>query len=165
MHVDPDHQGVLLEQLRRGVEDLRSRDACKTCDGRTVVDGQPWKCPGCNKAFGAPASVGRKLDNGKLQWSLFPVNALREISRVLMWGAYEVPLPDGTKGYGPGNWAEVQEARRRYYDAAMRHLTTWYEGEKLDPDSGRSHLAHASCCCLFLLALELRGKLPSPGEK
>ena len=30
-----------------------------------------------------------------------------------------------------------------YYDAVWRHLTAWYEGEDLDPDSGEHHIAHA----------------------
>ncbi len=135
---DPAAAAAVAEQMRRGVEDMRRGEL------HVVQERKP---------------EGLKLDKGKLEWSLFPVDALREVSRVLMWGAYEVPRPDGKKGYGPGNWEYVQDARRRYYDAALRHLTTWYEGEVFDPDSGRHHLGHAICCACFLLALELRGKL------
>jgi hypothetical protein len=48
-------------------------------------------------------------------------------------------------------------AYSRLYAATMRHMTAWWEGEKADPETGFSHLSHASCCALFLLAFELRG--------
>lgn len=103
--------------------------------------------------------VGQKDDTGKLQFSLVPWDALKEIIRVLVWGAYERPRPDGTKGYGPNNWEHVRDARKRYYDALIRHVTAWYNGERNDRDSGLHHLGHAGCCLLFLLALALRGKI------
>jgi hypothetical protein len=64
-------------------------------------------------------------------------------------------LEFGAKKYGAENWREVPDARRRYYDAADRHLRAWWEGEALDPDTGESHLAHAACCLLFLLGFEV----------
>ncbi len=93
--------------------------------------------------------LGTKADGGKLQYWLLPNDAVAEVVRVLMFGA---------KKYSPGNWAKVPEARQRYYDAAMRHLTTWFDGERCDPESGLHHLAHFCCCGLFLLALDLREK-------
>ncbi|MCM0035904.1 MAG: DUF5664 domain-containing protein, partial [Burkholderiaceae bacterium] len=30
-----------------------------------------------------------------------------------------------------------------YYDATIRHLFAWWEGEDLDPDSGMSHITKA----------------------
>jgi len=33
----------------------------------------------------------------------------------------------------------------------LRHLTAWWAGEDLDPESGLHHLAHAACCLMFLL--------------
>jgi hypothetical protein len=54
-----------------------------------------------------------------------------------------------------GNWRRVPDAQRRYFDAAQRHLLAWWAGEKEDPETTLSHLAHASCCVLFLLALDV----------
>ena len=110
---------------------------------------------------GGDPKPGVKDDKGKLEFSLFPLDALRSITRILMWGAYERPRPDGSKGYGANNWEKVPNARRRYYDALLRHVTAWYEGETNDPDSGAHHLAHAGCCLVFLLSLDLRGRLSS----
>ena len=89
--------------------------------------------------------LGRKDDQQKLQWSLLPFVAVRAIIEVLVFGADK---------YAPDNWKHVENPRQRYFDATMRHLTTWYGGEKLDPESGKSHLAHAGCCVLFLLWFE-----------
>lgn len=99
--------------------------------------------------------VGVKSDNGKLEFHLLPNEAVRSVVRVLMYGAYKALRPDGQYGYGPDNWKHVKNARRRYYDAALRHLTAWYDGDRYDFDSGEPHLAHAACCVLFLLGLEL----------
>jgi hypothetical protein len=32
----------------------------------------------------------------------------------------------------------------------MRHLVAYQSGEEIDPESGKSHLAHAQCCLIFL---------------
>lgn len=55
---------------------------------------------------------------------------------------------------GADNWKTVPDARRRYYDAAIRHLTAWWDGERNDPESNLPHLAHAACCIIFLLWLD-----------
>jgi len=87
-------------------------------------------------------AAGKKADAGKLPWHLLPLGPMRETVEVLQHGAAK---------YGSENWKHVLNARDRYYDAAMRHLTTWYDGQARDDESGRSHLAHAMCCLLFLL--------------
>lgn len=92
-------------------------------------------------------SKGRKDDQGKRRWGLVPWDALGEIVDVLMWGA---------KKYGDNNWELVEDAEDRYSDALLRHVLSKLQGESVDADTGKSHLAHAGCCILFLLALELR---------
>lgn len=94
---------------------------------------------------GDPPEQGRKDDKGKVLWNLIPWSAVRQIAGVLTYGAQK---------YAPDNWRYVPDARARYFAAAMRHLTAWWEGEKLDPESGKHHLAHVACCVLFLLALD-----------
>lgn len=93
----------------------------------------------------AVAAVGRKFDGGKLDYTLVPFEGLDEIVKVLMFGA---------KKYDRDNWRHVDNAAQRYTAAAFRHLTAYNKGETVDPETGVSHLAHAGCCLLFLLALE-----------
>ena len=96
---------------------------------------------------------GQKHDAQKDRWDLLPTAAVRQIVKVLTFGA--------TK-YGDQNWEFVAEARRRYYAATMRHLTAWWEGEENDMETGLSHLAHAGCCILFLLQKSLTNKTEEP---
>lgn len=36
-------------------------------------------------------------------------------------------------------------------------MWSWVAGERCDPETGESHLAHAACCLLFLLVHEIQG--------
>lgn len=85
---------------------------------------------------------GRKDDAGKPRWSLIPWASMREVLGVLEYGA---------RKYDVDNWQRVPDARQRYFDAGMRHMLAWWQGERKDPESGWHHLAHAACCMLFLI--------------
>ncbi|MHA1288429.1 MAG: dATP/dGTP diphosphohydrolase domain-containing protein [Candidatus Thorarchaeota archaeon] len=47
---------------------------------------------------------------------------------------------DGACKYGSHNYRAVGVRASVYYDAAMRHLMSWWEGEDIDLDSGISHI-------------------------
>jgi len=84
---------------------------------------------------------GKKHDAEKPRWDLMPLRVLEEVVEVLTLGS---------KKYSDGNWQRVPNARRRYFAAALRHLTAWQAGEKTDRESGKNHLSHAMCCLIFL---------------
>lgn len=92
--------------------------------------------------------VGYKDDAAKTRWGLLPWGAVKEIADVFTYGASK---------YAPDNWKKVVDRRSRYFDALHRHLYAWQKGEKNDPDSGHNHLAHAGCCLLMLLWMDLTG--------
>lgn len=91
---------------------------------------------------------GKKFDQGKLPWHLLPPDALDAVLDVLNYGADK---------YGARNW-EAGMDWSRPFSALMRHMWAWWRGEDIDQESGKSHLAHAACCVLFLLAYTQRGK-------
>ena len=91
---------------------------------------------------------GIKFDNGKRRWSLLPWRELGAVIDVLTTGA---------KKYSDNNWKYVEDGKNRYYDALMRHLTAWWDGEKNDPEDGLHHLAHAICNILFLFWMDNEG--------
>lgn len=91
--------------------------------------------------------VGRKFDADKLDYTLVPWDGLEEVVKVLEFGA---------RKYARDNWQHVEGGMQRYQAAAFRHLIAYNQGEKADPETGLSHLAHAGCCLLFLLSLEKR---------
>ena len=80
-------------------------------------------------------TLGMKFDDGKPMWRLLPFRELREVVDILTFGV---------KKYAVDNWKKVIPPER-YIDAAFRHFTSWVEGEKIDPETGKSHLAHAVC--------------------
>lgn len=86
--------------------------------------------------------LGRKFDTDKPRWELLPFKEVGEIVEILTFGA---------KKYEDENWKYVKPFKKRYLGALLRHITAWAEGEKKDPESGKSHLAHAGCCLLFLM--------------
>lgn len=91
--------------------------------------------------------TGRKFDNDKDRWDLLPVTAVKEVVKVLTYGA---------KKYDDNNWQYVEDAHNRYFAAALRHLVAWREGEQQDAETKLHHLAHAICCLLFLITLDFR---------
>lgn len=92
---------------------------------------------------------GRKNDSEKLRWDLLPFDCLNEIIRALMHGANK---------YSDYGWQTVPNAKQRYFSALIRHVSAWWQGEKKDPESGLSHLAHAGCCLLFLMWFDRKEK-------
>jgi len=89
--------------------------------------------------------MGRKFDEGKPRWGLLPWKPVEEIVKVLTLGSLK---------YEDHNWQRVPNASNRYFDAMHRHIAAWKLGEKKDPETGLSHLAHAGCCLLFLMWFE-----------
>lgn len=83
---------------------------------------------------------GLKHDGDKVRMDLLPIEALVGTAQVLTFGAAK---------YEDDNWRKGIKYNR-LYGAALRHLTAWYAGEDLDPESGLSHLHHAGCCIAFL---------------
>ncbi len=89
------------------------------------------------------SEAGVKHDDDKPRWVLMPWKQLEDVVRVLEYGASKYPSAD--------NWKRVPDARNRYYNAAIRHLTAHWSGERYDTESGLPHLAHAAANVLFLM--------------
>ena len=85
---------------------------------------------------------GMKFDSNKPRHSLLPKGAVNSVIKVLEFGA---------KKYDADNWQKVDNAEERYYNAAMRHIDSWWNGEKCDPETGSHHLAHAATNLFFLM--------------
>jgi hypothetical protein len=92
-----------------------------------------------------------KLDKGKLRYDLVPFDALDEIVGVLTDGEIKYPSE------GDLNWEKTPENEIKFYKAALlRHMSKIMQGEVIDPDSNRRHMAHIGSNALIILALELR---------
>lgn len=93
-----------------------------------------------------------KLDDGKIDWTYLPFDALESVVRVLMWAA--------SRGgpYARDSWREIAPhptkgtPDARSLRSAVRHIVQDLRGELLDPASQEAHLAHAVCQLLFAIA-------------
>jgi hypothetical protein len=92
-------------------------------------------------------SEGHKDDFGKTSWFSAPWAAMNEMAEVMTFGA---------RKYETFNYRKGMKASR-LFSAAVRHLFSWWRGEQNDPESGKSHLAHAACCILMLRDIEIVG--------
>jgi hypothetical protein len=88
---------------------------------------------------------GKKFDQSKLPLELIDWAHVTEIAEVLQLGKEK---------YGPNNWQQLANPEDRYFAAAMRHLILWRQGEIIDSESGKPHLAHAACNLMFLSFFE-----------
>ena len=85
-------------------------------------------------------SEGVKFDDDKTRVDLLDPEWLEGVGRILAFGA---------KKYAANNWRKGIK-QSRLLGAALRHIFAFARGEKNDPESGESHLLHASCCLMFM---------------
>jgi len=57
---------------------------------------------------------------------------------------------EGARKYGRHNYRAVGVRGSVYYDAFLRHIMAWWEGEDIDPDSGLNHVTKALACLVVL---------------
>ncbi len=95
-----------------------------------------------------PSDGAQKHDAGKdSRPELIAPEFITATSTILAFGAVK---------YADGNWSKGMRWSRPY-GALQRHLNAWWGGERADPETGKSHLWHACCCLMFLVAYEVRG--------
>jgi hypothetical protein len=104
-----------------------------------------------------PAGQATKFDRDKSRLDLIAPELLFALGHVLRFGAAK---------YAERNWEKGMQWGR-VFGAANRHLWAWWGGAgptthsflfgDLDSETGFSHLWHAACCVMFLLAYEERG--------
>lgn len=70
----------------------------------------------------------------KVPMSCVPSQVMMEVGLAMM---------EGSLKYGRHNYRATGVRSSVYYDAAMRHLMAFWEGEDTDPDSGLPHLVKA----------------------
>ena len=107
-------------------------DAARTKCDRNVAYKEPTA---------PPPERSLRYNNGKPDFSLLPMSTLTEVVRVLEYGASKYERNNWLK---PTSW-DIS------YACLMRHMSAWQAGEDNDPESGRSHLAHAACNILQML--------------
>lgn len=86
----------------------------------------------------------------KAPLSTVPANVLAELGVAMLEGALK---------YGRHNYRQAGVRASVYYDALMRHIMAWWEGEDIDPDSGLPHIVKAIATLVVLRDADFRGML------
>jgi hypothetical protein len=84
----------------------------------------------------------------KVPLSTVPARPMLEIGLAMM---------EGARKYARHNYRIAGVRASVYYDAAIRHLAAWWEGEDIDPDSGLSHLIKAAACMVVIRDSMIQG--------
>lgn len=90
-----------------------------------------------------------KADAGKLELDLVPMQIVKDIAEIRMYG---------NRKYGnPDNWKQVE--MRRYVNAMLRHMTAFVEDyNSVDEESGLEHYKHLACNVAFICYMMERDK-------
>lgn len=97
-----------------------------------------------------PKETNPKMAIGvaKVPISCVPTQVIQEIGIGMMEGGLK---------YGRHNYRFAGCRASVYYDATMRHLMAWWEGQDVDPDSGLSHISKAIASLAVLRDCQISG--------
>lgn len=110
-------------------------------------------CEKCGKIAGCKClSPNPKQAYGDLK---VPLALVPSTAIILMGEAFK----EGARKYGPFNWREKAVEGMTYAHANLRHLYSWIDGEEIDPESGKPHLALAMACLAILCDAVALGNL------
>jgi hypothetical protein len=70
-----------------------------------------------------------------------------------------VAMLEGATKYGRHNYRAVGVRSSVYYDATMRHIISWWEGEDIDPDSEMHHITKAITSLVVLRDAMIQNKV------
>ena len=120
-----------------GSYDWRTTDADMQRDTIAV----PFLPEGTFTYVEKPSNPKDSVGIEKVPFSTVPSEVIAEIGLAMF---------EGARKYGRHNYREIGVRASVYYDAFMRHVTAWWEGQDIDPDSGLSHLTKAMACLVVL---------------
>ncbi|MCY0910861.1 dATP/dGTP diphosphohydrolase domain-containing protein [Massilia antarctica] len=107
--------------------------------------GAPEVLPfGASKPTNPKDAIGVK----KAPLSVVPMGVVAEIG---------VAMLEGASKYGRHNYRAMGVRSSVYFDATMRHLIDWWEGEDMDPESGMSHITKALSSLTVLRDAQMQG--------
>lgn len=88
-----------------------------------------------------PTNPKDSLSIRRAPLSTVPANVIAELGVAMLEGAVK---------YGRHNYRDAGVRASVYYDATMRHLMAWWEGENIDRESGLSHITKAIASLVVL---------------
>lgn len=142
----------------------------------TFEEGQEFLCDCDSCTANRGLAPGPDVKEGLTKKDTNPKDAIGDkkpsLSVIPMPVLYEVAvaLTEGSCKYGRHNWRVAGVRASVYYNANMRHINDWWEGQDIDPASGVHHLSKAIAGLMVLRDAMIQGKLeqddrPPPSPK
>lgn len=120
--------------------------------GAAVVDTADELAPRFVSSFYAPDAKDTNPKDAvavaHLKFSAVPVRVLAGVALAMSEGAWK---------YGRHNYRVAGVKASVYFDALLDHVFAWFEGEDIDPASGRHHLDKALAGLFVLRDAQLSG--------
>lgn len=101
-----------------------------------------------NKAVFINCETGKKLDRGKPQMWLVPLDAVKAVAELMTKALEKYPDKD--------NWRKIVNGEERYINALLRHLEAIQAGEEIDKETGLPHSYAIGANALFYLSHYLK---------
>ena len=139
-------EGMAGETIREAREEYFEKFRCRRKDLPPLPEPKPTELPEGAKESNPKDIIGSK----KPAIGYVPCAPLFELGAALQSGALK---------YGAHNWRAIGVRSSVYYNAMMRHIMSWWEGEDSDPESGMPHLMHAAACIFILRDSDLKENL------
>lgn len=117
-----------------------------------------------NKEIDAEESTVTAVDNNPKTVAALNKPRLSDVPPVALF-AMGAAMSDGASKYGRFNWRDTSVTASVFYDAMMRHLTAWYNGEDCADDSHVDHLGHIMASCAILLDAQVHGVFNDDRDK
>lgn len=90
------------------------------------------------------SDLAKRFNQGKIDYTLLPVDAMRAEAKVWMMGEEKYGRSNWHKLYGENTVEEVMKS-------LLRHAFAILEGEHLDPESKEHHAAHIRCNAAMII--------------
>ena len=143
-----EHINEALGEIEDGMNHIAT---CHRCDGggwvsifgQSDLQKQPSpECDGTGYIVNKETNDQRaKSDEGKLEIDLVPMQIVKDIAEVRMYG--------NKKYSDPNNWKKVE--LRRYVNALLRHTLAFVECyDRKDEESNIEHYKHMACNMAFI---------------
>jgi hypothetical protein len=82
-----------------------------------------------------------RYNEGKIKWSLVHFDSIKDLPKVLEFGA---------KKYSKDNWKKGLDLNE-ILDSMQRHVSSVIDGEQHDPESTLHHMGHIMCNAMFYM--------------
>lgn len=152
------HDGNDWDHYTKDFYDMKMSEALEVTSTKEEEEEYSHMKPLSNDATNEMYRSTKIADNNPKTLAALSKPRLSDVPPVALF-ALGAAMSDGASKYGRYNYRDTSVTSSVFYDAIMRHLVDWYNGEDFAHDSKVHHLGHIMASCAILLDGELHGTL------